>query len=97
MTSTRRIEKPPFAKCLISLKLSVCCGLQQQLIANDDLIADILNRNGLATGRGNRWTRERVTSLRSHQRISFKLAEDGIVPWLNLNNAARLLKFAPRR
>ena len=38
---------------------------QLVLIANDDLIAGILNRNGLVTGYGNRWTRERVTSLRS--------------------------------
>ena len=28
-------------------------------IAGDDLIAGLLNRNGLVTGRGNRWTRER--------------------------------------
>jgi hypothetical protein len=35
----------------------------------DGLIAGILNRNGLVTGNGNRWTRERVTSLRSHHRI----------------------------
>jgi hypothetical protein len=39
------------------------------LIAGDDLIAGILNRNGLTTGNGNRWTRERVTALRSHRRI----------------------------
>ncbi len=39
---------------------------QLVLIAKDDLIAAILNRNGLVTGYGNRWTRERVTSLRSH-------------------------------
>jgi hypothetical protein len=32
------------------------------LIANDDLIAGVLNRNGLKTGNGHRWTRERVTS-----------------------------------
>jgi hypothetical protein len=31
------------------------------LIAKDDVIASILNRNGLKTGNGNRWTRERVT------------------------------------
>ena len=42
---------------------------QLVLIANDDLIAGILNRNGLVTGNGNRWTRERVTSMRSHYRI----------------------------
>ena len=39
------------------------------LIARDDVIAGILNRNGLRTGHGNRWTRERVTSLRSSYRI----------------------------
>ncbi|WP_330085150.1 recombinase family protein [Methylocystis iwaonis] len=67
------------------------------LIASDDLIAGLLNRNGLKTGHGNRWTRERVTSLRSHHRIPvFKAAEDGIEPWLNLSDAARLLKVTPK-
>ena len=42
---------------------------QLALIANDDVIAGVLNRNGLVTGHGNRWTRERVTALRSHHRI----------------------------
>ena len=66
-------------------------------IANDDLIAGILNRNGLLTGHGNRWTRERVTSLRSHHRIPvFKAADHGIEPWLNLSKAALLLKIAPK-
>src|SRR5213080_403276 len=70
---------------------------QLALIANDDLIAGILNRNGLVTGNGNRWTRERVTSLRSHHRISvYKPADDGIEPWLNLSNAARLLHISSR-
>jgi hypothetical protein len=51
----------------------------------------------LVTGNGNRWTRERVTSLRSHHRISvYKPADDGIEPWLNLSNAARLLRISPR-
>lgn len=65
---------------------------QLALIASDDLIAGILNRNGLLTGHGNRWTRERVTSLRSHHKIPvFRPAPDGIEPWLNLTDAARLL------
>jgi hypothetical protein len=64
------------------------------LIASDDLIAGILNRNGLVTGHGNRWTRERLISLRSHHRIPVhKPAEDGIGPWLNLSKAAQLLKI----
>jgi hypothetical protein len=67
------------------------------LIVNDDLIAGILNRNGLTTGYGNRWTRERVASLRSHHRIAvYKPADDGIEPWLNLSKAAQLLHVAPR-
>ena len=66
-------------------------------IARDDLIAGLLNRNGLRTGNGNRWTRERVTSLRSHHRIPvFRPAEDGIEAWLNLGDAARLLKVTPK-
>ena len=70
---------------------------QLTLIANDDLIAGILNRNGLVTGHGNRWTRERVTSLRSHHRIPvFKADDDGIEPWLNLGKAAQLLEIAPK-
>ena len=33
-------------------------------ICSDDTIAGALSRSGLVTGMGNRWTRERVTSLR---------------------------------
>ena len=67
------------------------------LIARDDVLAGILNRNGLRTGNGNRWTRERVTSLRSSYDIPVhRPAEDGIEPWLNLSSAATLIGVAPR-
>ena len=70
---------------------------QLVLIANDDLIAGTLNRNGLVTGHGNRWTRERVTALRSHHRIPvFRPALDGSEPWLNLSDAARFLGVSPK-
>jgi hypothetical protein len=70
---------------------------QLVLIANDDLIAGILNRNGLKSGNGHRWTRERVASMRSNYRIPvFKPAEDRIEPWLNLSQAAKLLQIAPK-
>jgi DNA invertase Pin-like site-specific DNA recombinase len=70
---------------------------QLVLIANDDLIAGILNRNRLVTGHGNRWTRERVTALRSHHIIPvFRPAADGKEPWLTLNKAARLLGIAAK-
>lgn len=70
---------------------------QLTLMANDDLIAGILNRNGLRTGNGNRWTRERVCSLRSHRKIPpFRAAADGVKPWLNLTNAAAHLTITPK-
>ena len=67
------------------------------LIAKDDVIAGVLNRNGLKTGNGNRWTRERVTSMRSTHRIPVhRQAEDGVEPWLNLTQAASMAGVAPK-
>jgi DNA invertase Pin-like site-specific DNA recombinase len=66
-------------------------------ICSDDLIAGILNRNGHLTGRGNRWTRERVTALRSHHRIPCnKPDEQQPQPWMNLTDAAALLDVSPK-
>jgi hypothetical protein len=45
------------------------------LIANDDLIAGILNRNGLVTGNGNRWTR-RASDLAALQLQDTRLQAD---------------------
>lgn len=63
----------------------------------DDVIAGVLNRNGLRTGRGNRWTRERVTSLRSWADIPCHDPQarrtDG---WMNLTEAAAELGVSPR-
>jgi hypothetical protein len=64
-------------------------------ISSDDVIAGILNRNGHLTGRGNRWTRERVTALRSHHRITCH-TPDELQPWLNLTDAAALLDISSR-
>jgi hypothetical protein len=70
---------------------------QLVLIANDDLIAGTLNRNGLVTGNGNRWTRERVTSLRSNYKIPvYRPTPDGNEPYLNLSKAAKLLGIASK-
>ena len=59
-------------------------------ICSDDVLASTLNRNGLLTGRGNRWTRERVTALRTHHRIACydrdRRASEG---WMNLTEAAQ--------
>src|SRR3954468_17212083 len=70
---------------------------QLVLIANDDLIAGLLNRNKLTTGNGNRWTRERVTSLRSHHQIPvYRPPENGVEPWLNLTKAAAHLGISAK-
>ncbi len=66
-------------------------------IADDNLIAGLLNRNKLLTGNGNRWTRERVTALRSHYQIPvYRSVADGDEQWLNLGEAAALLGVSPK-
>lgn len=64
-------------------------------ISTDDIIASVLNRNGHLTGRGNRWTRERVTALRSHNRIPC-YKPDEQQPWVNLTDAAAYLDISSR-
>ena len=64
-------------------------------ISSDDVIAGVLNRNGHLTGRGNRWTRERVTALRSHNRIPCYKPENQQL-WVNLTDAAAYLEISPR-
>ena len=66
-------------------------------ICPDEVIAGVLNRNGLLTGHGNRWTQERVTSLRSHHAIpcydADKCEAEG---WMNLTEAAHTLGVSAR-
>lgn len=64
-------------------------------ICSDDTIAGALSRSGLVTGRGNRWTRERVTSLRSHHGIPPYSAERRKAEgWLTLTEAADHLEIS---
>lgn len=70
---------------------------QLALVASDDTIAGVLNRNGLRTGNGNRWTRGSVCTLRSYRKIPiFRPAPEGAAPWLTLKRAAALLEVAPK-
>lgn len=66
-------------------------------VSNDQAIAGFLNRNELKTGRGNRWTKERVISLRSYHQIPLhcpqRKAEEG---WLTLTEAAKLRGVSSR-
>jgi helix-turn-helix protein len=61
------------------------------------VIAGPLNRNGLLTGRSNRWTQGRVTSLRSHHAIpGYDIDKCEVEGWMNLTEAAHTLGVSPR-
>ena len=64
-------------------------------ICSDDVIAGALTRSGLLTGMGNRWTRERVTSLRSHHGIPpYNADRRRAEGWLTLTEAAVQLQMS---
>jgi len=66
-------------------------------ICTDDVIAGMFNRNAKMTGRGNRWTRERVTALRSHHKIPcHEAARCQAEGWMNLTQAAKFLEISPK-
>lgn len=66
-------------------------------ICSDEVIAGALNRNGLLTGRGNRWTKEGVTSLRSHHQIpSYRSDRRQTEGWMNLTEAADSIGVSAR-
>jgi Helix-turn-helix domain len=66
-------------------------------ICTDDVIAGVLNRNGHKTGRGNRWTKERVAALRSHHQIPrYTPTHDIPKEWMNLTEAAEFLHVSPK-
>jgi DNA invertase Pin-like site-specific DNA recombinase len=67
------------------------------LIATDEMIAGVLNRNGLRTGRGNRFTKERIVSLRNHHQIPVHNPDERIKNgWMTLHEAADYLGVSPR-
>ena len=62
----------------------------------DEMVVAYLNRNGLLTGRGNRWTKERVAALRSHRKIPRHTPErQEAGGWMNLTQAAEHLGVSP--
>jgi hypothetical protein len=66
-------------------------------IAGDDVIAGLLNRNRLTTGYGNRWTRERVTALRSHHKIPvYSQQAREREGWMTLTQAATTLAVSAK-
>lgn len=67
------------------------------LICPDKQIALHLSRNGLLTGRGMRWTQQKVTSLRSHREIQVFCRERKVSEgWMTLTDAAAFLEVSTR-
>ena len=93
-----RLPRRRRGSCTATSKDIVAAVRSLARICDDTAIAGILNRNGLQTGRGNRWTRGRITSLRSTNNIPvYTSAEDGTDKnWLTLTNAAALLGISSR-
>ena len=64
-------------------------------ICTDDVIASALSRNGLLTGHGNRWTRERVRSVRANRKmIGYSKERRDAEGWMNLTQAAAYVDLA---
>jgi hypothetical protein len=64
-------------------------------ICDDAMIAGVLNKNGLKTGRGNRWNQERVRSVRSHHAIAAHGADPTPARWMALKHAAAYVRLSP--
>jgi len=62
----------------------------------DEAIAAVLNRSGKSTGRGNSWTRMRVSSLRHNQDIApYREGERSERGEVTVNEAAAALAVSP--
>jgi hypothetical protein len=66
-------------------------------IYNDKMIAGVLNRANLRTGRGNFWTRMLVTSLRFNHHIECYDAKRQLAEgWMNLSQVAKITGITTR-
>jgi hypothetical protein len=62
-------------------------------VCDDELIAGYLNRDGLRTGRGNRWTKERITSLEAELAEAKQVACDATVRAERAEGAMAILEL----
>lgn len=92
-----RVHRRRRGQCTATSKGAIDAVRTFARVCSDEMIAGVLNRNGLRTGRGNRWTRERVTSLRSHHQIScYDNQVCALEGWMTLTQAAHFLGVSPR-
>jgi hypothetical protein len=91
-----RLPRRRRGSCATTSKDIVAAARSLARICDDATIAGVLNRNGLRTGRGNRWTRGRVTSMRCKNNIPVYSQTDDSQNWLTLTDAAQFLGISPR-
>lgn len=97
MHTELRLPRRRRGTCTATSKDIVAAVRSLARVCDDTVIAGVLNRNGLRTGRDNRWTRMRVTSLRCKNSIPCYSAESPTAPaWLTLTQAAKSLGLSSR-
>jgi len=64
-----RVHRRRRGQCTATSKGTIDAVRTFARVCSDEMIAGVLNRNGLRTGRGNRWTRERVASCKRSRGI----------------------------
>ena len=69
---------------------------QLALIANDDIIAGILNRTGCLPAMATAGTANALRAAIASPDSGLPSASDGIEPWLNLTRSSALLDIAPK-
>jgi DNA invertase Pin-like site-specific DNA recombinase len=90
-----RLPRRRRGQCTATSKDVVAAVRVLARICTDRVIAGVLNRNGLRTGRGNRWTAGRVVTLRNWNDIPVHAIDRQRVDgWMNLTDAAAFLGIA---
>ena len=96
MHSTLRVQRRRRGQHAAQTSKDITAAIRAlALVSDDEVIASCLNRSKLSTAKGNRWTRERVASLRSTHEIprhsEERQREEG---WLTLSQAAAYVDVA---
>lgn len=90
-----RLPRRRRGQCTATGKDAVAAVRVLAWVCTDRVIAGVLNRNGLRTGRGNRWTAGRVVTLRNWNDIPVYAADrQQAEGWMNLTDAGAFLGIA---
>lgn len=92
-----RLPRRRRGQCSRAPEELVAAVRQLARVCSDKQLAGVLNRNGVRTGRGNRWTQMRVTSFRNQHDIACYCPHQRQAEgWMNLTEAAHFLGVSTR-